>query len=121
MTVQKVIEQLKDVIGHAGAIAVCRRWGGRELRVPVKVAETDPLALTLGLDMARKLVQAFGDQRLQLPAEVHALRDMRNEAIWRACTQEGRSMESVGLEFGLTRPGVSAVLRRMREQRAVPA
>lgn len=114
---QKVIKQLQEVVGHAGAIAICRRWGGRELRVPVKVADGDPLALTLGLECARRLVEAFGDQRLQLPAEVHALRDMRNAAIWRACIDEGRSMESVGVEFGLTRPGVSAVLRKMREQR----
>jgi hypothetical protein len=113
---QKVLQELTDVIGYGNAIDVCRRWGGREIRVPVKVAASDPLALVLGLETARKLVLAFGDQRLQLPSERNALLDLRNAAIWKACIIEGKSHKVVGLEFGLTRQAVSDVLRKMREQ-----
>jgi len=119
--VQKVLQQLTDAIGYGEAIVVCRRWGGRELRIPVKVAPTDPLALTLGLETASKLVAAFGDQRLLIPHERAALLDMRNAAIWRACMVDGRSHETVAIEFGLTRPGVSAVLRKLREREGAPA
>lgn len=118
---QKVLRELSDAIGLGDAIAICRKWGGREIRVPVKVAAGDPLALVLGLETARKLVAVYGDQRLQLPSERNALLDMRNAAIWRAVMVDGRSHESVGLEYGLTRPGVSAVLRKMREQQEVHA
>lgn len=112
---QKVLQRLTEVIGYGQAIEVCRRWGGRDFRVPAKVGPLDPLALTLGLETARKLVLAFAEERMQIPAERAALLDMRNAAIWRACIVDGRSHETVGLEFGLTRPGVSAVLRKMRE------
>lgn len=112
---QKVLQELTEAIGYGEAIAVCRRWGGRKIRVPVKVGPSDPLALVLGMDKARRLVEAFGDQLLQLPAERNALLDMRNAAIWRACIDEGRSHESVGLEYGLTRQGVGAILKKMRE------
>lgn len=118
---QETLKRITDVIGYGQAVEVCRRWGGRELRIPVKVGQSDPLALTLGLETARKLVAAFGDERLQIPSERKALLDERNAAIWRACVVDGRSHEAVGLEFGMTRPGVSAVLRKMREQQQVAA
>lgn len=116
---QKVLRELSDAIGLGDAIAICRKWGGREIRVPVKVDAGDPLALVLGLETARKLVVAYGDQRLQLPNERNALLDMRNEAVWQACVVDGRPAASVALEYGLTRQGVLYVLRRMREQRGV--
>lgn len=117
---QKVLQELAEAIGYGDAIAVCRRWGGRELRVPVKVAAADPLALVLGLETARKLVAKFGDQRLQLPSERNALLDMRNAAIWKACVIDGQSQESVGLEYGITRPCVSMLLRKMRSMGFAP-
>ena len=112
---QKVIVELADAIGMGDAIEVCRRWGGRELNVPEKVEPCDPLALALGLEPARKLVSAFGGTRLQFPIERHALLDFRNEAIWRDYDDgRGLSHTKLGLRYGLTRQGATAVIKKMR-------
>lgn len=115
---QRVIRELSNVIGLADAIEIVRRWGGRDLYVPVKVEAGEPLALTLGLDTARTLVQHYGGQRLQLPAERNALLDLRNAAIV-AQHEGGASMESIGLQYGLTRQAVSHILRTIREREAI--
>jgi Mor family transcriptional regulator len=107
---QRIVKELAEKIGIGDALEVVRRWGGRELYVPVKVEAADPLALTLGLESARKLVAAYGGQRLQLPSERNALLDMRNEAILREL-KAGRSHESTGLMFGLSRQAVANMWR----------
>ncbi len=115
---QRAIRELSNVIGLADAIEVVRRWGGRDMYVPVKVESGDPLALTLGLDTARRMVAHYGGQRLQLPAERNALLDLRNAAII-AQHDGGASMESIGLQYGLTRQAVSHILRTHREREAI--
>lgn len=113
---QRILTQLVARIGLADTLTLVRRWGGRTIRVPTKVSEGDPLALTLGLVAAQKLVEHYADERLQLPDERHALLDLRNERI-AAEADKGRSQESIGVEFGLTRQGVAAVLKKVAEQR----
>jgi hypothetical protein len=111
---QRVLKDLADAIGLADAIEVCRRWGGRDLNVPLKVAAGDPLALTLGLDSARKLVKEFGGVRLQLPIERNALLDLRKRAIMLDYAGgKGDSQAQIGIEYGLTRQGVGAVIEKM--------
>lgn len=114
---QVAIMDLTSVLSFAEALEIVRRWGNRRFRVPVKVEITDPLALTLGLERARRLVEAYGGQVLELPAERHALRRLRNDAIWKACVVDGRSPADVALEFGMTRQWVAWQLDRMREQK----
>lgn len=114
---QVAIRELTAVVTFAEALEIVRRWGNRRFRVPMKVGIEDPLALTLGLECAQRLVKAYGGQVLELPAERHALRQMRNEAIWQACVVNGRSPAEVALEFGLTRQSVSWLMERMRAQR----
>jgi Mor family transcriptional regulator len=115
---QRVLRELSNTIGLADAIELVRRWGGREIYVPVSVAAGDPLALTMGLESARALVKHYGGQRLQLPAERNALLDLRNAAII-AEHDAGSSHEQVGLRYGLTRQAVSHILRAARERAEV--
>lgn len=112
---QKVVQELAEALGLGDAIEICRRWGGRDLNVPRSVDASDPLALTLGLDTARRLVESFGGEKLQLPSERNALLDMRNEAIIREL-KAGRSHESTGLMFGLSRQAVAQLWRRHLSQ-----
>lgn len=114
---QRVVKELAEAVGLADAIEVCRRWGGREAYIPVKVEPGDPLALTLGLESARKLVRAFGGQRLQLPAERNALLDLRNAAIVRDA-DAGLSHEQIGLRYGLTRQSIGHILQQARTRGA---
>lgn len=112
---QRVLKELSDAIGLADAIEVCRRWGGREAYIPTKVDAGDPLALTLGLDTARRLVRAYGGRRLQLPAERNALLDLRNAAIVKD-RESGLSHERLGLRYGLSRQSIKLILRRHRAE-----
>lgn len=115
---QRIVKELSEKMGLGDALEILRRWGGRELYVGVKVEPGDALALTLGLDCARRLVQHFGGQRLQLPAERNALLGLRNAAIV-AEVDAGESHEKVGLRYGLTRQAVGHIIKTHRERAAI--
>lgn len=108
---QKVVKEVADAVGLADAIELVRRWGGRTLYVPKKVRSSDPLALTLGFESARRLVAAFGGQELQLPSERNALLDLRNAKIVEEYETGLVSCESIGLRYGLTRQAVEKIIR----------
>lgn len=125
---QRVVRELAQAVGLADAIAIIRRWGGRDLYIPIEVNHGDALALTLGLDTARKLVAwcdtftvgpagVYRKREVQLPAERNVLLDLRNEAIVERI-KGGASHEAVGLEFGLTRQMVSRIAKVARERGA---
>lgn len=111
---QKTLQELRRVLTIGEAFEVVRRWGNRRWRVPARVDADSPLALTLGLDCAQRLVQAFGNQVLDMPSERAALRRMRDEAIWHQCVVLGRSRADVALEFGTSRQHVKWVLDKVR-------
>ena len=113
---QKTLQELRLVLTIGEAFEVVRRWGNRRWRVPAKVEHDSPLALTLGLSTAQRLVQEFGNQVLDLPSERAALRRLRDEAIWHHCVVLGRSRADVALDFGTTRQHVKWVLDKMRER-----
>lgn len=113
--VQSVMREIAGAVGHAVAFQLVRRWGGRELRVPVALDEHHPLALTLGLDAAHRVVRAFGGQKLELPLEVNVLRQRRDQAVADA-VDSGLSEEKVAIEWGLTRQAVRAIVAKVREQ-----
>ena len=110
---QKTVQELVDSVGLANAIEIVRRWGGRTLRVPVRVEHNDPLALTIGLVAARQLVATHAEQELVLPIERNALLDMRNQQIAEE-VESGMSKQVVAQRYGLTRQGVNKVLRHYR-------
>jgi len=112
---QVVMREIAAAVGHATAYQVVRRWGGRELRVPVRLDENHPIALALGLDAARRLVKAFAGQRLDLPLETNVLRQRRDEAILRDRAR-GMSDADCALVYGLTRQGVRSVYAKARAQ-----
>ena len=111
----QAMRRLVNAIGFGDALRVCRKWGGRELDFPKSDAGRDFLALTLGFDVATKLVREFGGQRLRIPAEHSALLQARNAAIWRA-REVGMSNTKIAHLFGLTRPGVEAVLAKLKDR-----
>lgn len=94
---------------------MCRKFGGRELDVPKSNAGRDHLALSIGADLANAMVKTFGGQRMRIPAEHLALLDARNAAIWKA-RSDGLSTSKIASLFGLTRPGVEAVLAKLRDR-----
>jgi Mor family transcriptional regulator len=112
---QRILKELSAAVGLPDAIAIVRRWGGRILYVPTTVRHQDAIALTLGLETARKLVDGFGGRELQLPQERNALLELRNASIL-AGLAAGRSHESLGVEFGLTRQMIGRISKTARER-----
>ncbi len=115
---QRVLRELSEAIGLPDTIEVVRRWGGRDFYIPVKVEPYDPLALTIGYESAKRLVENFGGQQLQLPAERNALLDLRNAAIIQEAAA-GMSHEQIGLRYGMTRQSVAHILRTHREREEI--
>lgn len=109
----QTMRRLVAAVGFGDALRICRKWGGRELDFPKTDAGRDFLALTLGFDVATKLVEEFGGQRLRIPAEHRALIQARNAAIWKTRV-DGMSTGNIAHLFGLTRPGVEAVLTSLK-------
>lgn len=107
----KVVAELSEALGLADAILIVRKWGGRDLNVPKTIAHGDPLALALGLETARRLVNAFAGIRLQLPSERNALLEMRNEAIVAERTR-GDTLEEIAVRWGLTRQAVGYIVKK---------
>lgn len=116
----KNVEELTRAFGFNIALAVVRGWGGRDWSVPLTAAPDSPIALTLGLEVAQRIVALWGGQKMQLPDERHALMDLRNDAIWREVMVKGRSQAAVSLDFGLSRQGVAMVINRMLAERGRP-
>lgn len=116
---QRIIKELSDALGWAETIHIVRKWGGRELRVPKKVTHGDPLALVLGYATAKRLVETFGGDKLQLPSERNALLDARNQAIFEE-VRNGDSQEAVGLRYGLTRQAVQHIVKKVQAATELP-
>lgn len=109
-------QTLNDIVehcGHQAAIAITRSFGGRCLSVPNpdRMVEDHPIALTIGLTAARKLAIAKGGQRLEIPSELNAALELRNEAVCKAF-DEGASVRSIGFDQGLSRRWVRNILVR---------
>lgn len=111
---QKVLEDLAAVIGNANAFEIVRRWSGRELYVPEKMTPEHPLALTIGQDAALKLSAALPCCRLRLPMEKHALREMREAAIFHEKVVEKRSYSEIADKWGMTRQAVTVIVAKKR-------
>lgn len=111
---QKPVRELVDAVGIVDAIEIIRRWGGRKWYCPQNVRPADPLALTLGYETAKRLVEKFGGQDLQLPIERNALIDLRNRAIF-LDAQSGDSHEEIAIRYGIMRQRVPQIIKQERE------
>lgn len=116
---QKVLEDLAAVIGNANAFEIVRRWSGRELYVPEKMTPEHPLALTIGQDAAMKLSATLPCCRLRIPMEKHALRTMREEAIFREKDVLGHSYTEIADKWGMTRQAVTVIVAKKRAESRV--
>lgn len=114
----RTLNEIVDACGHQAAIAITRAFGGRQLSVPNpdRMEEAHPIALTIGLTAARKLAKAKGGERLEIPSELNAVLELRNEAVCKAF-DDGASIRGISFDQGLSRKWVRNILvRNGREQ-----
>lgn len=114
---QKILKEVSEVIGFPLAIELCRKWGGLSLRIPKKIKVEHPIAVTIGLEYAAKLSQIFGGENIYLPLYKNSRLAIRNAEIYKACIEEGKSRTQVGAEFGITRQSVSAIIKKIEEDK----
>jgi Mor family transcriptional regulator len=112
---QKVIEELSEIIGYGKAFEVAIRWAGRELSVPATITQDHPIALTIGFESAQKLCKAYGPGRITIPLERSILKDMRNRRIYEDAVVNGRSHYALAIDFGVSRPCITQIVKKMKE------
>lgn len=113
----QTLNDIVETCGHQAAIALTRAFGGRQLSVPNidRLDDGHPIALCIGLTAARKLSIAKGGERLEIPSEINAVLELRNEAVVQQFDQNA-SIRSIGFEYGLSRKWVrNIILRSGRE------
>lgn len=102
--------------GYAAALELCRGFGGRTVRVSYPLAETHPLALTMGYKPALAFAERFNGEAVAIPAERTALMDLRNQRIV-ADYRTGASVSGLSQDYGLTRKRITEVLDEAGVQR----
>lgn len=109
----RTLNEIVEACGHQAAITLTRSFGGRQLSVPNpdRLTEQHPIALSIGLTAARKLAKAKGGERLEIPSEINAVLELRNEAVCKAF-DDGGSIRAIGFEQGLSRKWVRNILVR---------
>lgn len=109
----RTLNEIVEACGHQAAIALTRAFGGRQLSVPNpdRINETHAIALCIGLTAARKLAKAKGGERLEIPSELNAVLELRNESVCKAF-DDGASIRSIGFDQGLSRKWVRNILVR---------
>ncbi|MCQ9378821.1 Mor transcription activator family protein [Methyloversatilis sp. XJ19-49] len=110
---QKVLREIADVIGLPACLELVSRWGGRDLYVPESIGREHPIAFAIGFEAAQKLSAEFPCCTLSLPIERNATIDLRNELIFKEW-KDGASVLRLSHRWGLTRPGIDAVLAKMQ-------
>jgi hypothetical protein len=88
------LQTISDAAGVEAALKLALECGGTRQRIPL-VAEGSKLAEYVGIDAARRIVEALADERLTIP---HARKPM---AIW--LRSQGWSQERVARELKVER------------------
>lgn len=114
-TLQKIVKEIADVIGLPACLDLVSRWGGRDLYVPERIDRMHPIAFAIGLEAAQKLAAEYPRCTLSLPIERNATIDLRNALIYQEW-KDGASKQRLSLRWGLTRPGIDAVLAKMQDR-----
>ncbi len=114
---QRILKEIAAVIGLPACLELVSRWGGRDLYVPETIDRMHPIAFAIGFESAQKLSGEFPSCILSLPIERNATIDLRNELIFKEW-KDGASVLRLSHRWGLTRPGIDAVLAKMKEREA---
>lgn len=114
-----IIKQLAKLLGMQTAIILVRRYSNRRLSVPTidNLHDMHPLVLTIGLLPAQCLCREYGGTMIELPTEVNALLEVRNEEIVRrflgdGTLTSGESIRSISMDFGIDRKYIQKLIDR---------
>ena len=95
---------LTDVIGAPAALVVIETFGGTRVRVPMQADQPTAISAAVGVEVQRKLVAAFGGDRLKIP-----LCKWWRARIYR--WEQGMTIPQIARRLGMVESGVSLLLR----------
>jgi hypothetical protein len=102
-----MLDELAELIGRPGALALCALYGGRRLYIPATVDPAHPLVLLLGDLMAGRLAARFGRETIDVPlppvtaARAAEARRLRAQLL---------TLDEIADELGVTRRSVCRLL-----------
>lgn len=111
----RTLDEIITLIGIQPTIELVRRYGGRMIRIPVKVGVEHAITLCVGFDASEKMAAAYGGEDLHVPAERVLLMRLRNERIvslYTAKPPENWSVNALSIEFGIDRQMIYKILRQ---------
>lgn len=109
-----VLIEIADVIGLRAALALVEHWGGTRLCVPHQLGPDSELAAALGEMAARKLVEVYRGEIVQVPRAAAAMR----RALYLEMAREydsGKTAAQLARKHGVTERWIFYVLQRMRK------
>jgi Mor family transcriptional regulator len=103
--------ELFDLLGEEGLAALARRWGGVHFEVPKGRGGKTWHALedAIGPELAGRLVERFGGDRLDVPRLCARTLAQRNVRLHRERWEMGKSVLKLAREYGLTERWVRAI------------
>jgi hypothetical protein len=113
--VSRTLDDIVDLIGIQPTIELVRRYGGRMIRIPVKVGAEHAITLCVGFAASEKLAAVYGGEDLRVPAERNLLIRLRNEQIVKRYTAPAPgnwSVNALSIEYGIDRKMIYNVLEQ---------
>lgn len=102
---QSTFQSLAELIGKAGALNLCEKYGGETLYIRKSISLGDgvrhPWFQIFGPDASEQVLKKLLGKRVYIPVAPPGMLEERNAAI-RQCLNRGMSTADVAAEFKLT-------------------
>lgn len=106
-------QELANVIGLTGALALLALLGGVRLSVPKRFNDDHWIVEAIGPEPARKLMAYYGGEDVELPTCIGAGRAIRNANIL-SDSKQGMSGAALALKYGMTGRSVRKILAQFK-------
>ncbi|MBE0529518.1 MAG: hypothetical protein IH626_01740 [Rhodospirillales bacterium] len=110
-----ILAQVADEIGEAKALEFAHKLGGTEIHLKATFTEDDKLVRAMGMETARRIVNALGPGPLLVPMAAGMRRARRNARI-AELRARGETIATLALGAGVHERTVYRVQRRARRR-----
>ena len=102
-------QELIELIGEDGLLALEERWGGTYLTIHVAAHTQPELVNTLGAEPAERLSSMYGGFSIYIPTKLKRIK--RNLQIQRDGKNTGVTLEELAAKYRLTTRRIKDILR----------
>lgn len=114
-----VIGDIAAIIGQPAADAISKNFGGIEIYIPNPEAINDnhPLAIAVGMELARTLARDLGRGKLNIPQGIHSNANQTKQKILHL-NKMGLSAPKIARQLGITERWVRYRLAELKLDQA---